>query len=108
MTIADNGNGFALIIGPEIPVNAIYDPLTHPVDMHLDDGTFAANVPPDIRAQPIEALTDTVNLLGARKIALEAGQYITTGSTTATLPIVQGTTATADFGALGIIHIAFI
>ena len=107
MTIADNGNGFALVIGPEIPSGTAYDPLSHPVDMRIDDSAPAANSPPDIRAEPLEALADTVNLLADRGLALEAGQYITTGSATATLPVVAGSTVSADFGALGRIRINF-
>ena len=107
MTIADNGNGFALIIGPEIPSDASYDPLDHPVEMRLDGGTPAVNSPPDIRAQPLNALAETVNLLAARGIELEAGQYLTTGSATDTLPVAGGSAIVADFGVLGRIQIDF-
>lgn len=107
MTIADNGNGCALVIGPEIAAEATYDPLTHAVAFRIDDEPIAENSPPDIRAQPLVALADTVNLLAGRGIALEAGQYLTTGSATATLPVRKGSTVTADFGPLGSISLTF-
>lgn len=107
MTIADNGNGFALVVGPAIPSDARYNPLDHVVDMRIDGGPPAPNTPPEIRAQPIDALAETVNLLAARGINLEAGQYITTGSATDTLPVLGGSTIIADFGILGRIRIKF-
>ncbi|MCZ4255539.1 hypothetical protein O4H53_08345 [Sulfitobacter sp. G21635-S1] len=107
MTIADNGNGFALVIGPEISPDARYDPLDHAVDMRIDGGPPAPNVPPWIRAQPLAALADTVNLLAARGITLEAGQYVTTGSATDTLPVLGGSTVNADFGILGCMRLTF-
>lgn len=107
MTIADNGNAFALIIGSEIEAAASYDPLTHPVDLRADDGPAAANSTADIRAQPLDALADTVNLLAERGITLEAGQFLTTGSATDTLAVQAGSTVTANFGDLGTICITF-
>ena len=107
MTIADNGNGFALVIGPEIAAEAVYEPLTHPVDLRIDGGPPATNSPAEIRARPLEALADTVNLLAARGITLEAGQYVTTGSATDTLAVQAGSTVTADFGDLGSIRLTF-
>ena len=107
MTIADNGNGLALVIGPEIPVDAVYDPLTHPVELRVDGGAPAANSPADIRARPLDALADIVNLLASRGIALDAGHYVTTGSATDTLAVRAGSTIKADFGALGSIRLTF-
>ncbi|WP_160382319.1 2-keto-4-pentenoate hydratase [Pseudooceanicola pacificus] len=107
MTIADNGNGFALVIGPEIATDAEYDPLRHPVDLRIDGGPPARNSPPDIRADPLAALADTVNLLAARGISLDSGNFVTTGSATETLPVQKGSTVTADFGGLGTIRLTF-
>lgn len=107
MTIADNGNGFALVIGPQIPAGAVYDPLRHPVNLRINGRIPARNSPPEIRAQPLTALADTVNLLAARGISLHAGQYITTGSATDTLPVEKGSAVNADFGSLGAIRLTF-
>lgn len=107
MTIADNGNGFALVIGPAIATDAAYDPLRHAVDLRIDGGAPARNSPPEIRADPLAALADTVNLLAARGISLRAGDFVTTGSATETLPVKKGSTVTAEFGNLGSIRLTF-
>ena len=107
LTIADNGSGSGLVIGDPIADPLAVDFLRHGVELTVDDGEPAENSPPDIRCSPLDALTDVVNCLSARGIALQEGQYVTTGSATATLPAPENGRAVADFGTLGSIVLQF-
>ena len=105
-TIADNGNGVGLVVGPAV-TRAGIDFRSCPVFLRVDGGVAAANSPPDIRCDPFSALADVANHLSERGIALAEGAYITTGSATETLPVVPGSIAVADFADLGKIEISF-
>ncbi len=107
LTIADNGGGSGLVVGDPIPNPLAVDFLRHEVKLTVDDGEPAQNSPPEIRCSPIDALTDVANCLSARGIALLKGQYVTTGSATATLPTPDYGKAVADFGSLGSIILQF-
>lgn len=105
-TIADNGNGAGLVVGPAVTRTGT-DFRSCPVFLRVDRGPAAANSPPDIRCEPFSALADVANHLSKRGIALDEGAYVTTGSATETLPVVPGSTAIADFADLGKIEINF-
>ena len=105
--LADNGSGAALILGPAILAPDAVDFLRHPVALTLNGGPAAPQSPPEIRAQPFDALCDVVNHLGARGIGLTAGMAITVGAATDTLPTPAQSALTADFGTLGAITLRF-
>ena len=105
-TIADNGNGAGLVVGPAVTSDGT-DFRSCPVFLEVDGGPAAANSPPDIRCEPFSALADVANHLSERGITLAEGAYVTTGSATETLPVMPGSTAVADFADLGRIEINF-
>lgn len=107
LTIADNGGGSGLVVGDSIADPLVVDFLRHEVRLTVDDGEPAENSPPEIRCSPLDAMTDVANCLSARGIALLEGQYVTTGSATATLPVPGSGKAVADFGPLGSITLRF-
>lgn len=61
----------------------------------------------DVMGNPVAPLAWLANVLGAEGVALEVGQLILPGSFTKAEPVTAGSTAVADFGALGSLTIHF-
>lgn len=59
------------------------------------------------RCEPIEALLQAAGILGERGIAIEAGQYVSTGAATDPQPVQAGSVVRARFGTLGAIDVTF-
>ena len=61
----------------------------------------------EFRCEPIEALEQAAAILGERGIAIDAGQYVSTGAATDPRPVRPGSVVQARFGTLGVIDIVF-
>lgn len=106
-TIADNGGGFGFVAGDTVTDWRDIDFLHHHVGLTIDDGPQADNFLGDMRCQPVQAVTDLANALGARGIGLKTGEFVTTGAAAVPQPISRGNHAVADYGRLGRIAIRF-
>ena len=59
------------------------------------------------RLLPAEAAADLVNHLALRGHEMQAGDFISTGAASVPQPFSAGDYVRADFGALGVIEVAF-
>lgn len=61
----------------------------------------------NVLGNPLNSLTWLANALAERGLGLEAGQLVTTGTTTPTVPAERRDVALADFGILGTVEVTF-
>jgi len=107
-TIADNASSAGVVLGSTPrPLDA--------VDLRLCGcnlvrngevaGTGAGGA---VLGSPLSALVWLANELGARDVALEAGQVVLPGSVTASIPVAGGDVVTATFAGLGSVTARFV
>ena len=106
--IADNGAGIGFVFGPAVTDWRRHDLRNLLIDIRVDDREPAENFLGECRCEPIDALVQATGILGERGIAIEAGQYVSTGAATNPQPVRAGSAVHARFGALGTIDIAFV
>ena len=106
--IADNGAGIGFVFGAAIPDWCEHDLRNLPIEIRVDAGDPAENFLGECRCDPIEALVQAAGILGERGIAIEAGQYVSTGAATDPQPVRIGSLVRAQFASLGAIDIAFV
>ena len=107
MTIADNGGGIGFVFGDEVQNWRGIDFRQHHISLQVDDKTSAENFLGDMRCIPLEALADLINHLKERGIALNEGDFVSTGAATVPQPFQKDSTVVADFGELGRIDLSF-
>jgi 2-keto-4-pentenoate hydratase len=73
----------------------------------IDGKVTGSGTGADVMGNPVAPLAWLANVLGVEGVALEAGQLILPGSFTKAEPVTAGSTAVADFGALGSLTIHF-
>ena len=105
--IADNGAGIGFVFGPAVADWRRHDLRNLRIDIRVDDREPAENFLGESRCEPIEALVQAAGILGERGIAIEAGQYVSTGAATDPQPVRTGSVVRARFGGLGAIDVAF-
>lgn len=108
MTIADNGGGIGFVFGNPVARWHDIDFQQHEITLRVDGADAADNFLGDMRCVPIEALVDLVNHLQLRKIALNAGDFVSTGAATVPQAVTLGSQVSADFGIVGTIDIEFV
>jgi 2-keto-4-pentenoate hydratase len=84
------------------------DLVNHKVKLTVAGALRAEGTGAAVLGDPIAALVWTVQHLGRRAIAIEAGQIISTGTTTGLAYIQPGQQAVADFGVLGTVDLVFV
>lgn len=108
MTIADNGGGIGFVFGSPVAHWHDIDFQQHEIALRVDGADAADNFLGDMRCVPIEALVDLVNHLRLRAIALNAGDFVSTGAATVPQAVTSGSRVSADFGIVGNIDIEFV
>jgi 2-keto-4-pentenoate hydratase len=106
-TVADNASCGAIAVG-SVPLDL--DPaqlLDVRCSLVIDGQVTGSGTGADVMGNPVAPLAWLANVLGAEGVALEAGQLILPGSFTKAEPVTAGSTAVADFGALGSLTIHF-
>ncbi len=83
------------------PTGARLDLVTHRVRLDVDGKTVAEGTGAAVLGDPLVVLDWAVEHLRNRGIAIEAGQIISTGTTTGIVHLEPGQTAIADFGSFG-------
>ena len=106
--IADNGAGIGFVFGPAITDWRRHDLRNLFIDIRIDGAAPAENFLGECRCDPIEALVQAAGILGERGIAIEAGQYVSTGAATDPQPVRAGSAVRARFATLGTIDIVFV
>ena len=106
--IADNGAGIGFVFGPAVADWRRHDLRNLRIDIRVDDREPAENFLGECRCDPIEALVQAAGILGERGVAIEAGQYVSTGAATDPQPVRAGSVVRARFGHLGAIDIEFV
>ena len=94
--IADNGSANGFVFGPPLPTWQSIPFTTLPIDARLDGAPLEVYTGVQ-RYDPVQAVADTGTALAERGIALKAGDYVSTGSTTVPVPIRAGQTLVAVF-----------
>ncbi|MFK4296625.1 2-keto-4-pentenoate hydratase [Arthrobacter sp. GAS37] len=109
-TVADNASCGAVAVGT-LPLALNHaDPvslLDIECSLVIDGQILGRGTGADVMGHPIAPLAWLANVLGEQGVALEAGQLILPGSFTKAEPVAAGTTATADFGPVGLLTIHF-
>lgn len=106
-TVADNASCGAIAVSTT-PLNISAHQLAGVECSLLIDGHVThSGIGTDVLGHPVAPLTWLANVLGARGVALEAGQLVLPGSFTKAMPVVADSSATADFGSLGALTINF-
>ncbi len=83
------------------------DLAAHPVRLFVDGTLAVEGRGANVLGNPLVSLDWTVEHLRQRGIAIEAGQIISTGTTTGIVYLKAGQTAVADFGPLGQVSLLF-
>jgi 2-keto-4-pentenoate hydratase len=107
MAIADCGVNAGLVLGVPVDDWQGYDLPNHRVVLQVEGVEVAAGSGANVLGDPIKVLEWAVNHLSTRGIGLEAGQLISTGTTTGLSYVRPGQRAVADFGALGQVEAVF-
>lgn len=106
--ISDFGNNAGLIVGPEVP-NWRERPLSSLTVRTIINGTLAGEgSAANVLNGPLAALKFLIEICRERKIALRAGQYVSTGAVTGIHDVTPPVTSAVDYGPLGKIEIEVI
>lgn len=100
-TIADNGSGGGFVFGPGIDAWRELTFTTLGIEARIDGGPPIEVYTGEYRRDPLEVTAETVNNLGQRGIAIEAGFYLSTGSLTTPTPFGKGQRFVARFAGIG-------
>ena len=106
--IADNACADRFVLGPRAPeLWREIDLVEHKTLGRVTGQSEFPGIGANVLGDPRLALLWLVNELSSLGIALEAGQYVTTGTTTVPMPIKPGDQVIADFGILGEVSCRF-
>lgn len=105
--IADNGNGGAIVMGPEVSDWYSIGLMNLQVDLRINSGEPVRNLFGQSRGGPFEALVWTVNDVCKRGFGFQAGDAILTGSLTEPQPLTKGDQAGAHFPGIGEMSVVF-
>jgi 2-keto-4-pentenoate hydratase len=97
VTITDFGNNFGLVLGPQIEDWQTRDLLNAPVTLAIDGAQVGEAHLAQMLDGPFGAFCFLAHSLAQRGLALEPGQWISTGAITGVHPILPGQEARATF-----------
>jgi len=98
VTISDYGNNNGLVIGAEIKDWRSADINAWPVTLDINDARIGAATAATMLDGPVGAVRFLLELMAARGIALQAGQWVSTGAVTGVHPVKPGDTVRCRFG----------
>lgn len=105
--IVDNACHGAWVKGPLMKDWRSVDLAAQAVRLMVNGATTAEGNGAAVLGHPLNALGWLVEALNSRGIALEAGQYVTTGVTTGVYEAQAGDRIRAEFGPVGSVEVAF-
>lgn len=103
--IADCAVNAGFVLGAPVPEWRDADLVSHRVRLDVDGKTVAEGTGAAVLGDPLIVLDWAVNHLRNRGIGIEAGQIISTGTTTGIVHLERGQTAIADFGRFGTVSL---
>ena len=98
VTISDYGNNNGLVIGPEIKDWRSADIKAWPVELDINGERIGAATAETMLDGPVGAVRFLLELMAARGIALEAGQWVSSGAVTGVHPVRPGDLVECRFG----------
>lgn len=98
VTISDFGNNNGLVVGAAIPDWRDADLLAWPIAFELNGATIASATAATMLDGPFGAARFLFEHMAARGIALQAGQWISSGAVTGVHPVAVGDRVVARFG----------
>lgn len=107
IAVADCALNGAFVFGAPVTEWRAFDLPGQPVTLRVNGTVVAEGKGAAVLGDPVTALVWAVNHLASQDIAIEAGQIISTGTTTGIVHLVAGDTGVADFGRLGTVEIGF-
>lgn len=105
--IADHCGNAAFIHGEGTTDWRRLDLAGHKMALSVNGEHKVTGVGSEVLGDPRQSLVWMANFLRVRGKGLKAGDWVTTGSTMGICPAPPGSTATADFGALGQVEVSF-
>ncbi len=106
-TIADNASSGGVVLGSTpVPLSGI-DLRLAGCTLHKNGELAGTGAGGAVLGSPLTALVWLANTVGARGVALAAGQVILPGSVTASIPVSAGDSVTATFAGLGSVTARF-
>jgi 2-keto-4-pentenoate hydratase len=105
--VADNAVNAGFVFGTPFADWRSLDLPNHPVTLRVNGAVAAEGTGAAVLGDPVTSLVWTVNHLSSRGITINAGQILSTGTTTGIVFLKPGDSATADFGALGQVALTF-
>lgn len=98
VTISDYGNNNGLVIGAAIPDWRSADINAWPVTLDINGERIGAATAETMLDGPVGAVRFLLELMAARGIALEAGQWVSSGAVTGVHPVEPGDEVVCRFG----------
>lgn len=98
VTISDFGNNNGLVIGAGIPDWRLADIKTWPVALAINGHRIGAATAETMLDGPVGAVRFLLELMATRGIALEAGQWVSSGAVTGVHPVKPGDLVECRFG----------
>ncbi|AQR72343.1 2-keto-4-pentenoate hydratase [Sphingomonas sp. LM7] len=98
VTISDYGNNNGLVIGPEIKDWRTANINAWPVTLDINGERIGAATAETMLDGPVGAVRFLLELMAARGIALEAGQWVSSGAVTGVHPVTPGDEVECGFG----------
>jgi len=99
-TISDFGNNYGLVVGDAIPDWRSLDFIDWPVTLLIDGEQAGAATARAMLDGPVGAARFLFESMAARGVALEAGQWISSGAVTGVHEVPVGATVTATFNGM--------
>ncbi|NYT84693.1 2-keto-4-pentenoate hydratase [Pollutimonas harenae] len=107
--IADCACSHQMVLGAAATdIGAIDGLINLPVQASVNDGRQFTGSGANVLGDPIIALCWLANELRENQLALKQGQFVTTGSCVAPIPVAPGQRVSMDFGWVGSISASFI
>ncbi|UUX51902.1 fumarylacetoacetate hydrolase family protein [Nisaea acidiphila] len=103
LLIADNGSSYGWVRGEPVTDWTVEDVMAAPVALSVDGTEVASGSAANVDGGPFEVLAWMAN-----RIPLEAGSYVSTGTTTNVHPAERGETIEAQFGPFGHVRVEVV
>ncbi len=103
--VADCAINAGFVLGAACADWQAIDFKAHAVRLSVNGSVVAEGTGAAVLGDPFHVLDWAVNHLSRRGITLEAGQIISTGTTTGIVVLASGERACADFGSLGVVEL---
>jgi 2-keto-4-pentenoate hydratase len=107
MAIADCALNSGFVFGAPVMSWRDADLANHLVELRIDGQFAAQGTGAKVLGNPLTVLDWAVNHLNERRIAIDAGQIISTGTMTGLIHVKQGQEAVVDFGRFGTVEVTF-